>query len=195
MQTLILASSSPYRKELLSRLKLPFITLSPQVDETALPNEAPEDTALRLAEKKARSIAKDYPDALIIGCDQVASLHGQPIGKPGNHQNAVNQLKQMSGQTVIFYSAICLLNSKHQKVQKAVIPYEVKFRSLSDSLINRYLKAEKPYDCAGSAKSEGLGIILIEKMDGADPNALIGLPLIALVDMLHQEHIEILHGA
>lgn len=189
MQKIILASSSIYRKELLQRLQIPFETLSPHVDEASLPDELAQDTALRLAELKARKIAQSYPQALIIGSDQVALLGNIQLGKPMNHDNAVMQLRSMSGQEVIFYTALCLLNSATNRLQSKLVPYQIKFRQLSDQQIENYLLKEQPYHCAGSAKSEGLGIALIESMRGEDPNALIGLPLIALIDMLAAEDV------
>ena len=189
---LILASSSIYRRELLERLKLPFATESPEVDETPLPHERPDQTALRLAQEKARKIATNQPDSLVIGCDQVATLDGLQIGKPLNHDNAVKQLSLMRGKTVVFHSALCLFNAATANMQAIVVPYEVRFRNLTDTQIENYLRKEQPYHCAGSAKSEGLGIVLMESMRGDDPNALIGLPLIALVSMLQNEGVAIL---
>ncbi len=191
-QPLILASSSPYRKELLNRLGLPFETVSPKVDESPLAKESPQDTALRLAQIKARKIAETHPQALIIGCDQVATLEGMQLGKPGNHENATKQLRMMQGRTVIFHSALCLYNTKTLNMQAEVVPYEVAFRKLSDEQIERYLLTEEPYNCAGSAKSEGLGIALISSMNGTDPNALIGLPLIKLITMLKNENLNVI---
>lgn len=187
MNTLVLASSSPYRRELLARLRLPFEVMSPDVDETPLPNEAPQETALRLAQLKARAVADKFPAALIIGSDQVALLDEQQIGKPHTHDNAVKQLRAASGKRMVFHTALCLYNSKSGNMQARVVPIAIQFRKLSDDVIERYLAAEQPYNCAGSAKSEGLGIALIARFEGEDPNALVGLPLIALVDMLHQE--------
>lgn len=184
---LILASTSPYRKELLSRLKMPFEVVAPEVDETPRAGETPEQTALRLAIAKARAIGNLYPDALVIGSDQVATLNGEQIGKPHTHENATRQLRTMRGKTVTFHTALCLYNSSTENVQAETIPFRVRFRGLSDEEIERYLTKEQPYNCAGSAKSEGLGIALIEQMSGDDPNALIGLPLIALVSMLRNE--------
>ena len=184
---LILASSSIYRRELLQRLQLPFTVVSPQVDETPLPAEAPQETALRLAQAKARKIGHDHKDALIIGCDQVAMLDDEQLGKPLVHDKAVEQLRKMRGRRVVFHSALCLYNAQTDRMQAQVVPYEVEFRQLSDAQIENYLRKEEPYQCAGSAKSEGLGIALIAAMEGNDPNALIGLPLIALIDMLHNE--------
>jgi septum formation protein len=191
-QSLILASSSPYRKELLARLRLPFEAISPEVDETPLPEEAPQDTALRLAQVKALKIAETHPQALVIGCDQVATLDGLQLGKPGNHENAIKQLQMMRGRTVIFHSALCLYNAQTQNMQAEVVPYEVAFRELTDAQIERYLLTEEPYNCAGSAKSEGLGISLISSMQGKDPNALIGLPLIQLITMLQNENVSVI---
>jgi len=191
MQTLILASSSVYRRELLERLQLPFIVESPNVDETPLADERPEQTALRLAQVKARKVAERHPDALVIGCDQVATLDGQQLGKPLTHGNAVKQLQLMRGRTVTFHSALCLFNARTGSMQAEVEPFEVSFRQLTDAQIEYYLLKEEPYQCAGSAKSEGLGIALIARMRGDDPNALIGLPLIRLVDMLHHEKVAV----
>lgn len=186
---LVLASTSPFRRELLARLGLPFETANPATDETALLGETPEATALRLSEAKARAVATLYPDALIIGSDQVACLEGRIFGKPGNHDNAVTQLKTMRGRTVVFFTGLCLLNATTGKAHVRGIPTRVTFRSLSDDEIENYLRKEQPYNCAGSAKSEGLGIALIAKMEGEDPNALIGLPLIALCDLLKLESV------
>lgn len=191
-QPLILASSSPYRKELLARLGLAFEAVSPEVDESPLPEESPQETALRLAQVKARKIAETHPEALVIGCDQVATLDGMQLGKPGNHENATKQLRMMQGRTVIFHSALCLYNAKTLTMQAEVVPYEVEFRKLSDEQIERYLRTEQPYNCAGSAKSEGLGIALISSMHGSDPNALIGLPLIKLITMLQNEKVDVI---
>ena len=184
---LILASSSIYRRELLQRLQLPFTVVSPQVDETPLAGEAPQATALRLAQAKARKVGHVHKDALIIGCDQVAMLDGEQLGKPLVHDRAIEQLRKMRGRRVVFHSALCLYNVQADRMQAQVVPYEVEFRQLSDVQIENYLRKEEPYQCAGSAKSEGLGIALIAAMHGNDPNALIGLPLIALIDMLHNE--------
>lgn len=189
---IILGSSSIYRKELLQRLQLPFEICNPQVDETPLANEFPEQTAGRLAEAKARAVADIYPHALIIGSDQVAALGDKHLGKPLNHTNATEQLRLIQGKEVIFYTALCLLNSATNSVQSCITPYYVKYRQLSDQQIDHYLRIEQPYQCAGSAKSEGLGIALIEKMTGDDPTGLIGLPLIVLVDMLMAEGVQII---
>jgi septum formation protein len=191
-QTLILASSSVFRRELLQRLQIPFSTISPNVDETPLENEKPQDTALRLSKEKAKKIGAEYSHALVIGCDQVATLDGQQLGKPLNHHNATKQLQTMRGREVTFHSALCLFNAATGNMQSLVVPYLVKFRQLSDVQIENYLAKEQPYHCAGSAKSEGLGIALIERMIGDDPNALIGLPLIKLITMLQNEGVNII---
>lgn len=188
---LVLASTSPYRRELLSRLKLAFSVTSPEVDEMPLPGETPEQTAYRLAIAKAKAVAAQHPDALIIGSDQVATLEGAQIGKPHTHENATKQLRTMRGKTVTFHTALCLYNSRSGNTQAQVVPFMVTFRNLSDDEIERYLTKEQPYNCAGSAKSEGLGIALIGKMSGDDPNALVGLPLIALVEMLKNEGVSV----
>lgn len=184
---LVLASTSRYRRELLTRLQLPFEVAAPDVDESQLAGETPPQTALRLAQLKARAVAEKFPDALIIGSDQVATLDGAQIGKPGGHERALAQLKTMRGRAVVFHTALCLLNSRSGRMQAREVPVTVHFRRLSDAQIDAYLRRERPYDCAGSAKSEGLGIALVERYEGDDPNALIGLPLIALTDMLRAE--------
>lgn len=189
---LILASSSVYRRDLLTRLQIPFSCISPDVDETPLANELPQQTALRLAQVKAKKIAETNPQALIIGCDQVATLDDLQLGKPLNHANATHQLRMMRGREVIFHSALCLYNAVTHHMQAQVVPYVVKFRMLTDAQIENYLLKEQPYHCAGSAKSEGLGIAIIEKMTGDDPNALIGLPLIELVNMLQNEGVAVI---
>ena len=191
-QTLILASSSEYRRELLLKLQIPFSGISPHVDETALNGEKPHETALRLAQVKARKVGSDYPHALVIGCDQVATLDGEQLGKPLNHANATKQLQKMRGREVTFHSALCLFNAATGNMQALVVPYMVRFRQLTDEQIENYLVKEQPYHCAGSAKSEGLGIALIERMLGEDPNALIGLPLIKLITMLQNEGVHII---
>jgi septum formation protein len=189
---IVLASTSPFRRELLSRLGIPFEVAAPSVDESALPDELAPATAIRLAEAKARASLKEFPDALIIGSDQVAELAGQHIGKPGTHENAVAQLRRMRGKSVVFHTAIALVNGLKDRAQTRVVPTVVTFRDLSDEQIEVYLRREQPYNCAGSAKSEGLGIALIACMEGPDPNALIGLPLIELVSMLKIEGVEVL---
>nr|WP_294840901.1 Maf family nucleotide pyrophosphatase [uncultured Methylotenera sp.] len=189
---LILASSSIYRRELLTRLQIPFSCISPDVDETPFENELPQETALRLAKEKAIKIGATHTDALVIGCDQVATLDNIQLGKPLNHDNATKQLRMMRGREVIFHSALCLYNAQTQHMQATVVPYVVQFRNLTDEQIESYLLKEQPYHCAGSAKSEGLGIAIIEKMTGEDPNALIGLPLIALINMLNHEQVSVI---
>jgi len=191
-QPLVLASTSIYRSQLLSTLQIPFQTAAPDVDETPLPGESAEQTSWRLSRIKAEVVAKRFPDALIIGSDQVALLDGQQIGKPLIHDNAVQQLSAMRGKTVTFYTALSLLNAASSEMQTEVAITKVSFRDLSDEQIERYLKKEQPYHCAGSAKSEGLGIALISSIRGDDPNALIGLPLILLVSMLEKQGVRIL---
>ena len=191
-QTLILASSSEYRRELLQKLQIPFTSISPKLDEAPLPDEKPHETAIRLAQEKAKKIGVEYPHALVIGCDQVATLDGEQLGKPGNHNNATKQLQLMRGREVTFHSALCLYNAATGNMQAQVVPYLVRFRQLTDEQIESYLSKEQPYHCAGSAKSEGLGVALIERMIGEDPNALIGLPLIKLVTMLENEGVRVL---
>jgi 7-methyl-GTP pyrophosphatase len=188
-QLLVLASSSIFRSELLKRLQLPFEAMAPNVDETPLPNESARTTSVRLAQEKALAVAGNYPDALIIGSDQVALLEGRQLGKPITHDNAVKQLRAMRGKTTHFYTALALLNSKTGNMQIKVAENFVSLRDLSDAEIEGYLQKEQPYHCAGSAKAEGLGIALIDKMTGEDPNALIGLPLILLVQMLRSENV------
>lgn len=189
---LILASSSIYRRELLTRLQIPFICISPDVDETPLDGELPQETALRLAQEKAKKIAQVNPTALIIGCDQVATLDNLQLGKPLTHENATKQLKLMRGRKVTFHSALCLYNAATKNMQAEVVPYIVQFRNFTDAQIESYLQKEQPYHCAGSAKSEGLGIAIIEKMVGEDPNALIGLPLIRLIHMLENQDVNVI---
>ena len=181
---LVLGSTSRYRRELLQRLNLSFDVAAPDVDETPLPDEAPRALALRLALAKARAVAQQHPDAVVIGSDQVADLAGQPLGKPGEHARAVQQLRQMRGQTVVFQTAVAVVCAATGFEQVDLAPVEVKFRDLSDAEIERYLRAEQPYDCAGSAKSEGLGIALLDAIHSDDPTALIGLPLIRTCRML-----------
>jgi septum formation protein len=191
-QKLILASSSPYRKELLARLGLPFDAISPEIDESPLDGELPQETALRLAQLKAKKVAESHPDALVIGCDQVATLDGIQLGKPMTHENAVKQLQYQRGRRVTFHSALCLYNALTKHMQAEVVPYDVEFRNLTDAQIENYLRIEEPYNCAGSAKSEGLGIAVIASMTGSDPNALIGLPLIKLITMLQNEEVNVI---
>lgn len=188
LPTLCLASSSRYRQTLLQRLRLAFVTEVPNVDESPLSNESPEHTAQRLAIAKAQAVSQKKSDTnmLIIGSDQVACLDNQPLGKPGGYAQALAQLQAMRGRTVIFYTALCVFDKRNQKIYQANIPTSVTMRWLDDEVLTSYLHLEQPYDCAGSAKSEGLGIMLIEKIHSDDPTALIGLPLIALTDLLNQ---------
>lgn len=184
--SLILASTSKYRKEMLARLRLPFSTQSPKVEELVEAGETPLSHCIRLARLKAQAVATMHPDAIVIGSDQVADVNGQPVSKPGNHDNAILQLQAMSGQTIVFHSAVCVMQISSSRTIEFVVPTFVQFRTLSEDEIERYLNAEQPYDCAGSAKSEGLGISLLEKIQSDDPTALIGLPLIELSKALRQ---------
>ena len=188
---IVLASTSPYRRALLARLGLPFEVMAPGVNEAALPGEAARKTALRLAQAKARAAAPSFPQSLVIGSDQVAELDGTCLGKPGNHENAVAQLKDMRGKTVLFHTALALLNTASGFMHTAEVPTAVQFRNYDEREIRRYLERERPYDCAGSAKIEGLGIVLVERVTGDDPSALIGLPLIQLTAMLRKEGVAI----
>ncbi|NVM74534.1 septum formation protein [Duganella sp. SG902] len=181
---LVLASSSAYRKELLSRLQLPFEVAAPDIDETPLPGETPSATALRLAREKAAAVAAKMPGAIVIGSDQVATLDDEQIGKPGNHANALAQLQKMRGREVIFHTALCVWDGRNHTAQVEDIQTVVKFRDLPDAELDAYLRIEQPYDCAGSAKNEALGIAILERIDSRDPTALTGLPLIALTGML-----------
>jgi len=189
---LVLASTSRYRRVLLERLGIPFSVADPGVVEERRPGEAPESMARRLAEAKALSVARGFRDALVIGCDQVAVSNGEVLGKPGTHENAVRQLRALSGGEAVFHTAVCVHNTTDGTSRTRVVPCRVTFRKLDDGAIERYLAREQAYDCAGSAKSEGLGIALIAKMEGEDPNALVGLPLIALVDLLHEQGLNVL---
>ena len=189
---LILGSTSPYRRELLQRLQLPFVVVAPEVDETPNHKEPPDVLASRLALAKAQAVAQRYPDAVVIGSDQVADLHGQALGKPGDHARATAQLRAMRGQTVVFHTAVSVLRHSIGFAQSALAPVRVRFRMLSDDAIEAYLNAEQPYDCAGSAKSEGLGIALLESIENDDPTALIGLPLIRTCRMLEAAGLPIL---
>ena len=189
---LVLASSSPFRRELLSRLKLPFDVIVPDIDETAQPGETPQALVERLAVAKARAVIARAPRALIIGSDQVAVYDGAIVGKPHTHANAVRQLRSASGKTVMLYTGLALVNAASGRVQSEVIPFGVAFRPLTDTQIESYLQKEQPYGCAGSVRSEGLGIALLERFEGDDPNALIGLPLIRLVRMLENEGVPVL---
>lgn len=188
---IVLASTSPYRRALLARLRLPFEVMAPAVDEAALRGETARDIALRLAQAKARAVAASCPSALVIGCDQVAALDGASLGKPGSHENAVAQLKAMRGKCVVFHTALALLNTGSGALQQAEVPTAVYFRDYSDREIDRYLALEQPYDCTGSARIEGLGIVLVERVASDDPSALIGLPLMRLVALLGNEGVAI----
>lgn len=189
---LILGSTSPYRRELLARLRRPFDVVAPEVDETPLANELPRNLANRLALAKARAVARLHPNAVVIGSDQVADLNGEPLGKPGTHARAVAQLQRMRGKTVVFQTALAVvcLDSGFEQLDLAAV--SVRFRDLTDAEIEAYLLAEKPYDCAGSAKSEGLGIALLESIDSDDPTALVGLPLIRTCRMIRAAGIQVL---
>lgn len=193
---LVLASTSPYRRELLARLQVPFEVTAPDVDEAPLPGERPDDTALRLAVLKARAVAASHPDALIIGSDQVALLNGEQLGKPGTHDKAVEQLRRMRGRTLTFHTALALLNARTGSLQTAVVPVRLSMRNYTDAQIEAYLRKDQPYNCCGSARSEALGIALIARFEAEDPNALVGLPLIKLTEMLANEGLDVLtHGA
>lgn len=189
--SLILASSSPFRRALLQRLGYPFEVIAPEVDETPRPHEPPETLVERLALAKARAVATRRPDALIIGSDQVAVYGGVITGKPGNHAEALRQLQAASGRKVVLYTGLVLLNATSGRVQSEVVPFGIQFRELTEEQIENYLRTEQPYNCAGSVKSEGLGIALLERFEGDDPNALIGLPLIRLVRMLEAEGVRV----
>jgi len=189
---LVLASTSPFRKKILEKLGLPFETINPEADETRLDDEPPEQLVQRLAQAKAQAVADHCTDALVIGSDQVAVIEGDILGKPGSHDKAVKQLQRASGKTVRFYTGLCLLNSKTGKSQLEAVPFDVVFQTLTDSQIENYLDKEKPYNCAGSFKSEALGIALFEKLQGDDPNTLMGLPLIRLVRMLEKEAVAVI---
>lgn len=191
-RTVVLGSTSRYRRELLSRLSLPFEVASPEVDETPRPGEAPSALALRLALAKARAVAARFPRAAVIGSDQVADLAGEPVGKPGTHENARAQLRRMSAQWVVFQTAVAVVCQETGFEQVSLAPVRVRFRSLRDEEIESYLLREQPYDCAGSAKSEGLGIVLLEAIENDDPTALIGLPLIRTCAMLRAAGVALL---
>lgn len=188
---LVLGSTSRYRAELLSRLRLPFDVAAPDVDETPHAGEAPSTLALRLAMAKARAVSAAHPDAVVIGSDQVADFSGQPLGKPGTHEKAVAQLQRMRGHSVVFQTAVAVVCAATGFEKVELAPVEVRFRDLSDAEIERYLLAEQPYDCAGSAKSEGLGISLLDSIQSDDPTALIGLPLIRTCRMLRAAGMEL----
>ena len=187
MARLVLASSSPFRRELLARLMVPFEVAIPAVDETARAGESPQALVERLAIAKAQAVAAKYPQALVIGSDQVAVHNGEIVGKPYTHERAVAQLQAASGKTVMLYTGLALVNTATGRVQSEVVPFRVVFRSLTLDQIENYLRKEQPYHCAGSVKSEGLGVALLERFEGEDPATLIGLPLIRLIRMLEQE--------
>ena len=189
---LILGSTSPFRKALLDRLHINFECDSPDIDETPLANEPVEDMVVRLAIAKAQAISSKHPDALIIGSDQSAVLNGEKLSKPGNFENAFKQLTRASGQKITFQTGLCLLNTKTGNIQSSCVPYTVVFKELTPTMIENYLHKEEPYNCAGSFKSEALGIALFERFEGSDPNSLIGLPLIELVNFLGNEGFSIL---
>lgn len=193
-RALVLGSTSRYRRELLERLRVPFDVAAPDVDETALPGETPRALAERLALAKAYAVAQAFPQAVVIGSDQVADLNGLPLGKPGSHERAVVQLRQMRGQTVVFQTAVAVVCLESGFAQTDLAAVRVKFRDLTDDEIENYLRAEQPYDCAGSAKSEGLGIALLESIDNDDPTALIGLPLIRTCRMIQAAGVALLGG-
>ncbi|HEC11787.1 MAG TPA: septum formation inhibitor Maf [Acidiferrobacteraceae bacterium] len=189
---LVLASSSPYRRELLGRLQIPFEILAPKIDETPLKDEPAPALVERLSISKAKAAAEKFPKALIIGSDQVAVHNGHIVGKPHTHDNAVQQLREASGTRITLYTGLVLLNASTGTVQSEIVPFHVVFRSLSEEQIENYLRKEKPYKCAGSVRSEGLGISLLERFEGDDPNTLIGLPLIRLVRMLEKEGVQVI---
>ncbi len=189
---MILASTSPYRRELLSRLRLPFDVVAPDVDETPMPGEVPRALAERLAFEKARAVARRFPEAIVIGSDQVADLDGEPLGKPGNHARATVQLQRMRGRALVFQTAVAVVCQATGFTQRELASVRVVFRNLSDAAIETYLRAEQPYDCAGSAKSEGLGIALLDAIDSDDPTALVGLPLIRTASMLRAAGVDLL---
>ena len=191
-RALVLGSTSRYRRELLQRLRIPFEVAAPQVDETPRPGEAPAGLACRLALAKAQAVASQFPDAVVIGSDQVADLAGEPLGKPGTHERATQQLRRMRGRTVIFQTAVAVVCAQTGFAQMELAPVRVTFRNLSDAEIEAYLQAEQPYDCAGSAKSEGLGIALLDAIDNDDPTALVGLPLIRTCRMIRAAGVKVL---
>ncbi|ASP49602.1 Maf family protein [Cognaticolwellia beringensis] len=192
MKELVLGSTSPFRKEILAKLNIPFACAKPNIDETAFENESPVALVQRLAIEKAKAVANEFPDALIIGSDQVAMCDGEILGKPHNFENAVKQLEKFSNKTVAFYTGLCVYDSGLDFTTSLIEPFLVHFNELSLSDIENYLHAEQPYNCAGSFKSEGLGICLFKKLEGEDPNTLIGLPLIKLVELLKQHGVDVL---
>ena len=191
MKKIVLASTSAFRQEILRKLNIDFDTCAPDVNEQRLGNETPQQLVSRLAEAKAKAVSKQYPNALIIGSDQVAVLENKIMGKPLNHEKAKQQLARASGKKVTFFTGLCLYNSSTRNTQVRCVPFHVYFRQLTDEQIENYLQSDKPYNCAGSFKSEGLGISLFEKLDGEDPNTLIGLPLIELIRLLANEGVNI----
>ena len=195
MPQLILASTSRYRRELLARLRLPFDVVSPEVDESPLPGESPATLAQRLALAKAHAVSKRHPDAVVIGSDQVADLSGEPIGKPGTHERAVAQLRRMRGRSVVFQTAVAVVCTATGYAGAALVPVTVRFRAMDDAEIEHYLRTEQPYDCAGSAKAETLGIALLDAIESSDPTALIGLPLIKTCALLREAGIDPLAAA
>ena len=192
MKKLVLGSTSPFRKEILAKLNIPFVCAKPNIDESPFENESPVALVERLAIEKAKAVADEYPDALIIGSDQVAMCDGEILGKPHNFENAVKQLEKFSNKTVAFYTGLCVYDSGLDYTTSLIEPFLVHFNELSRSDIENYLHAEQPYNCAGSFKSEGLGICLFKKLEGDDPNTLIGLPLIKLVELLKQHGVDVL---
>ncbi|HXZ54598.1 MAG TPA: nucleoside triphosphate pyrophosphatase [Burkholderiales bacterium] len=188
---LVLASTSPHRRALLQRLGVEFSVADPAVPEERRTGEAPADMARRLAEAKARAVAKRFPESVVIGGDQVAVCGSEVLGKPGTHDNAVRQLRLLSGRDAVFHTAVCVHGARDGRTGTRLVPCRVSFREFDDAAIERYLAREQPYDCAGSARSEGLGISLIAKMESEDPTALVGLPLIALVDLLHEQGVDV----
>jgi septum formation protein len=194
-RTLVLGSTSRYRRALLERLGMPFVAVAPDVDEEALPGESPAETALRLSEAKARAVAGRFDDALVIGSDQVANCAGRPIGKPGDRMRAFAQLRELSGRTVVFHTGVALVDTRSGRCTSELVDVTSTFRTLSDVEIATYLDREQPYDCAGSVRSEALGIILFERIVSDDPTALIGLPLIALTRLLRAEGVDVLDPA
>lgn len=192
MKTLVLGSTSPFRKTILEKLQLPFECAKPEVNETPYQNEKPQDLVKRLAIEKAKAVGVNYPSSLIIGSDQVAVCNGEILGKPHTFDNAVNQLTKFSGQSITFYTGLCVYDTDKDNAIAVVEPFIVHFNQLSQNEIKYYLKAEEPYNCAGSFKSEGLGICLFSKLEGDDPNTLIGLPLIRLVALLKEQGLDVL---
>ena len=194
-KTLVLGSTSRYRRSLLERLGLPFVVAAPDIDEDAHPGETPVATAIRLSEAKARAVAGRFDDALVIGSDQVADCDGLPIGKPGSRSRAFAQLRELSGRTVIFHTGVALVDTGSGRCRSELVDVISTFRTLSDGEIATYLDREQPYDCAGSVRSEALGIVLFERIASDDPTALIGLPLIALTRLLRNEGVDVLSPA